>query len=274
MTSLSFLRKDNKGFSLIEIIMVLVLLGIMGALGSVGLTSFIEIFSRSKQSNDAVSAGQIAILRIAKELIAVKDLHTNDSNSTKIKFTTTHNDGNYTIEIYKDANGVVKLNGDKLVESVDSLEFEYYVWDSDCATTPFLSETPLWTDDRCSISIAKATFDNDANTTTFEISSSNIDSIPTNHFKIKFADNTTTTQTSTPGDNETYTYTTMGDACQYAYLYDNNRTDKTMCFFKIAITGDSTNNTTETCYNLPAMDTDITGHTVTRIIKVTLKLQA
>lgn len=154
--------RKEAGFSLIEIIMVLVLVGVMGSVGTLGLTTFIKNFNTSRQGTDTTSAAQMAILRIAKELVAISEVNSSasETNGTKIRFTTIHEgatDRFFRIELtgtninlieYVDATTTTPLSTDLLVDNVAAFSLQYYDWISDNST---LSNTPTttWSNDPC-----------------------------------------------------------------------------------------------------------------------------
>jgi len=266
--------RNQQGFSLIEIIMVLILLSILGLVGSLGITSFVKTYVTTKKSNEMISDGQIALLRIAKELIALNVLDTGYSNLNQLGFSTIHNDNSFTYKIYL-SSGELHLeelapetHNDILAKSVESLNFTYYVWDSDNSTNPFQqAANPTWTADRCTITIQKSEYKSSDNKIKFEFS-------PTTygHFNIMY-DNNSSTVTTTDSSKEKAEITTVGATlCDYAYIYAPGRAGEPMCFFKIPVTGDPfTSKTDSSCYQLPAMSA-ISGRTVTRIIKIDLKM--
>jgi len=264
---------DELGFSLIEIIMVLVLLGVIGALSSLGLESFIQTYSATQDAQAKISSGQMALLRIAKEVIAIKDLDTTYSNGTQIAFTTVHNDADYSLKIYKSGSEIhlaessPESHDNILADSVDALSFSYYLWDSDNASNPFqAASSPTWSSDRCQVNIHEANYKGSENKIKFEFT-------PTSygHFTIMY-DNSSSTVTSTDSSKEKAEIVTGATVCDYAYVYAPGRVGQTMCFFKVAIGGDPfTSKTDPSCSALPSMSV-ISGQTVTRIIKIGLKM--
>jgi prepilin-type N-terminal cleavage/methylation domain-containing protein len=59
---------DEKGFTLIEVIVSLVLIGIMAAIAGMGLVRIVEGYVFAKKNAETAQKAQIAIARIAKEL--------------------------------------------------------------------------------------------------------------------------------------------------------------------------------------------------------------
>jgi len=67
---------DEKGFTLIEVIVSLVLIGIMAAIAGMGLVRIVEGYVFAKQNAETTQKAQIAIARIAKELGAATGITT------------------------------------------------------------------------------------------------------------------------------------------------------------------------------------------------------
>lgn len=77
---------NEKGFTLIEVIVSLVLVGIMAAIAGMGLVKIAEGYVFAKQNAEATQKAQVAMARIVKEL----------SSATMINSTTTAPSVNYT----------------------------------------------------------------------------------------------------------------------------------------------------------------------------------
>jgi prepilin-type N-terminal cleavage/methylation domain-containing protein len=163
-------KSQQSGFTLIEIIMVLMLIGLIGSVGTLGLTTFIKNYTISIQGTDTTSAGQMAILRIAKELVALSAVNNTvtETNSAKIRFTANHGgtDRFFKIELsgtdlnlieYADNTTTTALSTDLLVDDVASFSLQYYDWISDNNT---LSTTPatVWSDKESPATICSTSF--------------------------------------------------------------------------------------------------------------------
>ena len=65
---------DQKGFTLIEIIMVLILLGIMGTMAGLGIVTFTNSFILSRQAADVTGKARPAMLRLQKEFLRINSV--------------------------------------------------------------------------------------------------------------------------------------------------------------------------------------------------------
>jgi len=95
------LRKNIKGFTLIEIIAVLVLTGMLTAIAGFGLAEVAKSFIFAKETRDTLQKGQVAMLRILKELVNARASSIAGSSDTSITFLSEHSSGpvNYTISL-------------------------------------------------------------------------------------------------------------------------------------------------------------------------------
>lgn len=123
--------KNNRGFSLIEIICVLVILGLLGAFASVGYVRFIRLYSSIKDVDVAIQQGQIAMNRLFTEVTTIDPTATakpfvldNDSTtvySTPYKFTSLDGStGVDNIVSYDSSTKVLSLNGVPMCENVSA----------------------------------------------------------------------------------------------------------------------------------------------------------
>lgn len=123
-------RQNDKGFTLIEIIMVLVLLGIMGVGAGLGLSHVINGYLFTKEAAETMSKAQMALLRISKEFRVITSV--SSGTVDVIVFTAQHGAGTtqeYTLSL-PTGTDELKLNdgvnNDTLVDQVNSLVFKYY----------------------------------------------------------------------------------------------------------------------------------------------------
>ena len=80
------LKSDEKGFTLIEVIVTLVLVGITTALAGMWIVSVANGYVFTKMNANTVQKAQLAVTRLAKEFAAIKSVDTNiiNTNATKI----------------------------------------------------------------------------------------------------------------------------------------------------------------------------------------------
>jgi prepilin-type N-terminal cleavage/methylation domain-containing protein len=77
--------EKNRGFSLLELTLVLTLLGILGLVGTMGFVHFSRGFVFARDTTTLTAKGQLAMMRLAKELQSLSDAST--TSPTRITFT-------------------------------------------------------------------------------------------------------------------------------------------------------------------------------------------
>jgi len=85
-------KKKEKGFTLIEVIVVLILLGIMGAVLATGVVTAVNGFMFTRDSAIKSQKAQLALARIAKELLAMTSIDSDPASNTgnTIAYTTSY----------------------------------------------------------------------------------------------------------------------------------------------------------------------------------------
>lgn len=76
---------ENRGFSLLELILVLALLGILGLAGTMGFLHFSRGFVFARETTATTAKGQLAMMRLAKELQSLSEASI--ATPTRIAFT-------------------------------------------------------------------------------------------------------------------------------------------------------------------------------------------
>lgn len=121
---------NQKGLTLLEIIIALVLVGMVSAVVGLAGSHLVKGFLFSEKNADTLLKGQVAMARIVKELNNIKVVHTNagDTDETKIKFTSYRDDAVHTIALdATDANNKrILLDNEVLTDSVSSFSLSYY----------------------------------------------------------------------------------------------------------------------------------------------------
>jgi len=112
--------RNQKGFTLIEIISVMVVVTISGVVAGMGLVKIAEGFVFAKKNAATAQKGQIAMARIAKELNAVKSI--SSGSGTSITFTRTTGES-HTISL---SGTELRVDTDVLVDNVNTFEIKYY----------------------------------------------------------------------------------------------------------------------------------------------------
>jgi len=139
---------NEKGFTMIEVIVSLILIGIMGVIAGMGFVAITKGYIFSKQNNETSLRAQVAMAKIVKEIgmqsinfaVTVADVtaisyrYTDPIDST-IK--------NHTIAL---SGTQIQFDGIRLVDNVNSLVIDYY----DCCSATKLA-TPVSAADRLKI---------------------------------------------------------------------------------------------------------------------------
>lgn len=79
------IKSDEKGFTLIEVIVTLILVGITTALAGMWIVSVANGYVFAKMNANTVQKGQLAMTRLAKEFSAIQSV--TDSDNTWITYT-------------------------------------------------------------------------------------------------------------------------------------------------------------------------------------------
>ncbi len=124
---MSRIALNNKGLTLLEIIISLVLVGIVTAVVGLSGSYLVKGFLFSEKNTDTLLKGQVAMARIQKELNNIKIIHTNpaDTNETRIKFTSYKDDAPHTISWGGSGTNLL-FDGDILTDQVASFSIAYY----------------------------------------------------------------------------------------------------------------------------------------------------
>lgn len=112
------------GFSLIELIAVLVLMGILGVGTSLGFSHVVSGFILSRDTAAVAGKGQLAMLRLARELRVISAVTA--ATATSITFDALRDGGATQTITVTQANKTITLNGDILTDSVSTLALAYY----------------------------------------------------------------------------------------------------------------------------------------------------
>jgi prepilin-type N-terminal cleavage/methylation domain-containing protein len=115
-------RKNQRGFTLIELIAVLVILGIVGVLGSMGLVEIARGFILSKKSVAAAGQIQVAMARLVKEFSAIQSV----TSAADKSITYARSPGETHTISWTTEDQPVTLDGDALIGNVKSFGLAYY----------------------------------------------------------------------------------------------------------------------------------------------------
>ena len=135
-------RSEEKGFTLIEVIVTLILVGITAALAGMWIVHVASGYVFAIQNANTVQKGQLAITRIAKELNAIQSIAS--SSDTSIVFNRADNTGNpagIAVTISKNGN-TLQLNGNTLTDNVSTTAPEPFLnYCDDNLTSPICSSS-------------------------------------------------------------------------------------------------------------------------------------
>jgi prepilin-type N-terminal cleavage/methylation domain-containing protein len=124
------LIRNQAGFSLIEIIAVLVLLGIMGVGMGFGISHIVKGYVLSRESVVVAGKAQLALLRMSREFKLIDAISVDPGASDQQISFTTDDDGDVAtarrVCVLALVNDTITLNGDILVDQVDSWSLAYY----------------------------------------------------------------------------------------------------------------------------------------------------
>ncbi len=123
------LTKNNKGFTLIEVIAVLVLSGVLAGIVGTGLVQISKSFIFTKQNMGTTQKAQLAMLRILKEFTNISSITAGASN-TSITFVSQHATAiTYTLSWAGAGNPLLLTTGGNdytLTDNVNNFNLLYY----------------------------------------------------------------------------------------------------------------------------------------------------
>jgi prepilin-type N-terminal cleavage/methylation domain-containing protein len=126
---------ENRGFSLLELILVLSLLGILGLVGTMGFVHFSRGFVFARETTATTAKGQLAMMRLAKELQSLSDAST--AIPTRIAFTALRGgiEENHEVRLVGTA---LLFDNQVLVDQVSGLVLSYH--------TGYSTSASAWSD--------------------------------------------------------------------------------------------------------------------------------
>ncbi len=115
--------QEQKGFTLIEIIVVLVLTGILAVMAGLMVAPSIKGYLLVRDNAATAQKGQLAMTRLVKELKGIRSV--DSASAQAITFSSYKNEisGNHAIAL---SGTTVTLDGDILVDRVDDFSLAYY----------------------------------------------------------------------------------------------------------------------------------------------------
>jgi prepilin-type N-terminal cleavage/methylation domain-containing protein len=158
--------KNEKGFTLVEVIVTLVLVGITAALAGMWIVSVVNGYIFTKMNADTVQKAQLAMTRITKELSALKSV--TSAGTDNISFSRIGEINISTGVVTETAVTISRsgsqllINGSPLTDSVNAFTLTYC---DDNFVTPGCSGS--WTTDKRIIEVTLALTGADNTTSTF-----------------------------------------------------------------------------------------------------------
>lgn len=116
---------NQKGFTLVEIIVSLILVGVIAAVAGMALVPFLDRYFVAKDMADVTQKAQIALARMSKEFTVITAV--SSGNNTSVSFTSQHSGGaeNHTISWAGSAGNPVLLDSDTLTDDVNNFQLVY-----------------------------------------------------------------------------------------------------------------------------------------------------
>ncbi len=140
--------KNNKGFTLLEIIIVLLLVGILSAVAGMGLVTGVKGYLFAKENAPTAQKVVLAISRLSREFQEIYNV-TNTYNNSSSSLTYEHVDGfrsvalvgggiNKEIKMLDGTTLPNQITGDTLINNVNSFSIAYckYGQSTNCTWTP------------------------------------------------------------------------------------------------------------------------------------------
>jgi len=121
-------NRNEKGFTLIEIIVSLVLMAIIAAVVSMGFLEVVRGYVFARANADTVEKGQMAITRMIKELSCNASVSPiTAGTATSVTFTRCSDNTPNHILTWANGTTVLSLDGITLTDQVNSFALAYYL---------------------------------------------------------------------------------------------------------------------------------------------------
>lgn len=119
-------NRNQKGFTLLEVIITLILVGVTAVLAGMWIVSVASGYILARENAENVQKGQLALTRLAKEFAAIQSIQA--ANGTSITFTRADisNPSGVSITVSQSENGdQLLLNGNLLTDNVSAFTLAY-----------------------------------------------------------------------------------------------------------------------------------------------------
>ena len=119
----SWCLKNQKGFSLIEVIVSILLVGMIAVFAGMGITALMDAFMLTKTNAETTQKAQVAMTRMVKEFTVMSAVTA--ATATSITFTS-YKQGVTGTHTLSWTGSVITYDGDVLVDNVNAFELGYY----------------------------------------------------------------------------------------------------------------------------------------------------
>ena len=119
-------RADEKGFTLIEVIVTLILVGITAAMAGMWIVSVANGYVFAKKNMETTQKAQLTLTRLEKEFKSINAIDIANTNSTKITYARLNNLGvTITGQTVALNSNLLQINGNTLTNSVSAFTLAY-----------------------------------------------------------------------------------------------------------------------------------------------------
>ena len=117
---------DERGFTLIEVIVTLILVGITAAMAGMWIVSVANGYVFAKKNMETTQKAQLTLTRLEKEFKLISTINLANTNSTKITYSRLNNSGvTITDQTVALSGSLLKLNNDTLTNNVSAFTLSY-----------------------------------------------------------------------------------------------------------------------------------------------------
>ena len=118
-------KRNQNGFTLIEVIVTLVLVGITAVLAGMWIVSVANGYLFAKENAGNVQKGQLAMTRLTKEFTAIHSVDAGATTATQITYTRADALGTTVSATVSSTGSVLQLDGNTLTDGVSAFTLAY-----------------------------------------------------------------------------------------------------------------------------------------------------